>query len=53
MFSFREVTLIRADDGSLGISIKGGKEHNLPILISRFVLRLYQHPSETKKCFAK
>lgn len=31
----REVSLRRAEDGSLGISIKGGREHNLPILISR------------------
>jgi hypothetical protein len=31
----REVSLRRSEDGSLGISIKGGREHNLPILISR------------------
>jgi len=31
----REVVLRRSDDGNLGISIKGGKQHNLPILISR------------------
>jgi hypothetical protein len=31
----REVSLKRSEDGSLGISIKGGREHNLPILISR------------------
>lgn len=31
----REVSLHRAEDGSLGISIKGGREHNLPILVSR------------------
>ena len=31
----RTVSLARADDGTLGISIKGGSEYNLPILISR------------------
>jgi len=31
----REVRLDRAEDGSLGLSIKGGREHNLPILVSR------------------
>jgi hypothetical protein len=34
-FYGREVSLKRQEDGSLGISIKGGREHNLPILISR------------------
>jgi hypothetical protein len=29
------VSLKRQEDGSLGIAIKGGREHNLPILISR------------------
>ena len=33
--SFREIVLKRSGDGNLGISIKGGREHNLPILISR------------------
>jgi len=33
--TLREVNLSRQPDGSLGISIKGGREHNLPILISR------------------
>ncbi|XP_023333990.1 gamma-1-syntrophin [Eurytemora carolleeae] len=31
----REIVLQRSKDGNLGISIKGGLEHNLPILISR------------------
>ena len=31
----REIVLQRSVDGNLGISIKGGLEHNLPILISR------------------
>ena len=31
----RTVSLARAEDGTLGISIKGGSEYNLPILISR------------------
>ena len=31
----RTVLLARDDKGHLGISIKGGKEHNLPILVSR------------------
>ena len=31
----RTVVLVRDDEGHLGISIKGGKEHNLPILVSR------------------
>ena len=31
----RTVVLSRGDDGNLGISIKGGREHNLPILVSR------------------
>ena len=31
----RTVVLSRGDDGTLGISIKGGREHNLPILVSR------------------
>ena len=31
----REVVLKRGEEGNLGISIKGGKKHNLPILISR------------------
>jgi hypothetical protein len=29
------VKLRRQPDGSLGISIKGGRDHNLPILISK------------------
>jgi hypothetical protein len=29
------VKLRRQPDGSLGISIKGGSDHNLPILISK------------------
>ena len=31
----RTITLPRAKDGTLGISIKGGSEYNLPILVSR------------------
>ena len=31
----RTVELTRAGDGTLGISIKGGSEYNLPILVSR------------------
>ena len=31
----RRVELARAGDGTLGISIKGGREYNLPILVSR------------------
>jgi len=31
----RVVKLVRGEQGSLGISIKGGREHNLPILVSR------------------
>jgi len=31
----RTVVLSRGEDGNLGISIKGGREHNLPILVSR------------------
>lgn len=31
----RTVSLARAEDGTLGISIKGGSEYSLPILISR------------------
>ena len=31
----RTVELTRGEDGTLGISIKGGREYNLPILVSR------------------
>ena len=31
----RTVELTRGEDGTLGISIKGGREDNLPILVSR------------------
>ena len=32
---YRQVSLHRDASGSLGLSIKGGREHNLPILVSR------------------
>ena len=31
----RTVELPRGEDGTLGLSIKGGREYNLPILVSR------------------
>ena len=34
-FQLRTVRLRRQPDGSVGISIKGGTDHNLPILISK------------------
>ena len=34
-FQLRTVKLRRTSNGSLGISIKGGKDNNLPILVSK------------------
>ena len=34
-FQFRNVRLKRHPDGGLGFSVKGGVEHNLPILVSK------------------
>ena len=35
ILQLRTVKLRRTSDGQLGISIKGGRDHNLPILVSK------------------
>ena len=35
LFQLRTVKLRRTSDGKLGISIKGGRDQNLPILVSK------------------
>ena len=35
MLQLRVVKLGRGPDGQLGISIKGGRDHNLPVLVSK------------------
>ena len=46
-FQLRTVKLRRQDSGSLGISLKGGTDHNLPILVSKVTTQQKQQKDQS------